>query len=152
MIPTHYLQIPLNPTYIKVPSATDPDGFVLETQFTRLLLVEPPTDLSVLPDDIQTVLVSVSMSKGKQQTPDGKVKAEATAQDATGMLNAASQVTRLFVVGAINPDGSNQVMFRLADIHQSVGDLRPLAAVNIDTRMRLLTGVFKYLTSFRCEI
>ena len=149
MIPTHYLQIPLNPTYIKVPSATDPDGFVLEPQFTRLLLVEPPTDLSVLPDEIQTVLVSVSMSKDKAKTEG---KADATAQDATGMLNAASQVTRLFTVGAVNTDGSNQVIFRLADIHQSVGDLRPLAAVNIDTRMRLLTGVCNYLTSFRCEI
>lgn len=134
MIPTHILKIPLS---------DKPD---------RLLLVEPPTDLSLLPEDIQTVLVSVSLSKGKKEGVDGGDKKEATVQDATGMLNAASQVTRLFVVGAINTDGSNHVAFRLADIHQSVGDLRPLAAISVATRMQVMMGVCNYLTSFRCEI
>ena len=131
-IPTHYLQIPMS---------NNPD---------RLLLVEPPTDLSVLPDDVQTVLVSVIMAKDKAK---GEGEAHSpSAQDAAGLLGVASQITRLCVVGAVNTDGSNRVMFRLADIHQSVGDLRPLMAITIDTRLQIMTGVFKYLTSFRCEI
>ena len=50
------------PHILKVPLATNPK---------RLLLVEPPTDLSLLPDELQTVLMGLMMAKEKAQTQSG---------------------------------------------------------------------------------
>lgn len=134
MLPTHILKVPL---------ATNPK---------RLLLVEPPTDLSLLPDELQTVLMGLMMAKEKAQTQSGGEAVTPSAEDTAQYLSIATQVTRLCVIGAIDEDGSNQVLFKLADLHQSVGDLRPLAAIPLVTRVMVMGEVIKYLNSFRCEI